>query len=339
MTDMTKKLALVCTVSVLTLGLAACNSTGTKTPAGGTPTPPAGQGDTSELGTARTAAKTAMDAAKAAWDAAEAEAMKAETAVMGLAGVQTGAMAKKKAMEARTAANAAKAAYDKAKAAHDRAAAATTVTAAAEARLDAEAEQKKAEAEQKKAVAAAKMAQDAAGVEVKVTYDDDGKATYSVGETKIMADAPKNVAGEGDDAVTTGKVKDITFMSDERESSAYVASPKKLSQPTIAARSMKLGREVDSSDDSARLKIIDKYIGEKTVNMFIATPTGFAATFSNIPPTGDNPYGTINIRHTSNTSGNPSNTENPAYPDKPVKIRRATGEFYKTADSGGAIFG
>ena len=200
---------------MLTLGLAACNSTGTKTPVN--PGGGAGQGDTSELGTARTAAKTAMDAAEKAKVAAEKARDDLKALVMaivgnealaegvGVAGVQTNAKALAKYKEAADAADDAETAYNQAKAAYDKAAAATTVTAAAEARLDAEAEQKKAEAAQKTADDAAKDVKKYAPMEVKVAYAD-GKATYSVGDTSIMPGSAKLTTEVG------GKTQKITGL-------------------------------------------------------------------------------------------------------------------------------
>ena len=313
MTDMTRKLALLCTVSVLTLGLAACNSTGTKTPpAGGTP--PAGQGDTSELGKAKTAAKTAMDAAKTASDGAETQAGNAETAVMGLALIQTGdPMAKKKAMEAREAARAAMAAYDKAKAESDKAAAATTVTAAVTARRAAEAARAEAVKQQMAAAAAAKAATDAAAKEVKVTYDADGKATVSVGETSIVAGSPTVTTTTGGVTVETGKAGNLVENSREfrKNSKEYDAGPPATYQTGINGRVIPFGSYTDSEaadSKQSRLWLVDKYISNtKAVKAYRRQVDGSNnAVTENAAITADNPDGSVGGK----------------------RIMRAEGEFY-----------
>ena len=319
MTDMTRKLALVCTVSVLTLGLAACNSTGTKTPAGGqpgsTPTPPAGQGDTSELGKARTAAKTAMDAAKTASDGAETQAGNAETAVMGLALIQTGdPMAKKKAMEAREAARKAMEAYEKAKAESAKAAAATTITAAVTARRAAEAARAEAVKQQMAAAVAAKAATDAAAKEVKVTYDDNGKATVSVGDTKIVAGSPKVETTTGGVKVTTGKRGDLVERAqtyarygDDRAYRAAVGdTPERAGKAKFRGRVFNVGSYTDS--EKSRLFLIDKYVSNTKAVKVYKEKIGSAA-FS-APITAQNPFGSRTVD------------------DKTYKIMRAEGEFY-----------
>ena len=316
MTDMTRKLALVCTVSVLTLGLAACNSTGTKTPAGGTPTPPAGQADTSELGKARTAAKTAMDAAKTASDGAETQAGNAETAAMGLALIQTGdPMAKKKAMEAREAARAAMEAYEKAKAESDKAAAATTITAAVTARRAAEAAHKQAEDQQMAAAAAAKAATDAAAREVKVTYDDDGKATVSVGDTKIVAGSPTVTTTTEGKTVTTGKAGDLVDRSREfdKQPEEYEAGPPATYQTGIRYRDFHLGSFTDSKvadSKQSRLWLVDKYIATTTVKGYrkAKDASDQPITVTAEATTSEKPFGSVD--------GKP--------------IMRAEGQFYVT---------
>ena len=326
MTDMTRKLALLCTVSVLTLGLAACNSTGTKTPAGGTPTPPAGQGDTSELGKARTAAKTAMDAAKTASDGAETQAGNAETAAMGLALIQTGdPMAKKKAMEAREAARKAMAAYEKAKAESDKAAAATTITAAVTARRAAEAARAEAVKQQMAAAAAAKAATDAAAKEVRVTYDDNGKATVSVGDTKIVAGSPKVETTTGGVTVTTGKVDDgdlsganpsdgdlklVNLSRDFRKQSTAYDPDTKEYQTGIRGQQILYGSVTDS--ENSRMYLVDKYITTTTVKGYRKaknnTNTADGDTVTAAAKTPENPFGSVD--------GKP--------------IMRAEGQFYVT---------
>ncbi|WP_281405009.1 hypothetical protein [Nitratireductor sp. XY-223] len=138
------------------------------------------------------------------------EADKAEATLTGLALLQTGdPMAKKHADAARAAAAAAMAAYNTAKAESAKAAAATTSTAAVVARMAAQAAQKTAQAQAKIATDKAAAAVKAAGMEVKVTYDDDGQATYKVGEFTIVPGAKKNTVTTNGKTVVTGKVDDL----------------------------------------------------------------------------------------------------------------------------------
>ena len=290
---------------------------GTKTPAGGqpggTPTPPAGQGDTSELGTAKAAAKTAMDAAKTASDGAETQAGNAETAVMGLALIQTrDPMAKKKAMEAREAARAAMAAYEKAKAESDKAAAATTITAAVTARRAAEAARAEAVKQQMAAAAAAKAATDAAAKEVKVTYDDNGKATVSVGDTKIVAGSPKVSTTTGGVTVETGKAGNLAENSREfrQNSKAYDAGPPATYQTGIRGQKIPLGSYTDSEaadSKQSRLWLVDKYVTTTTVKGYRKAKnnknTADGDTVTAAAKTPDNPFGSVNGKRIMRAEG------------------------------------
>ncbi|WP_419906057.1 transferrin-binding protein-like solute binding protein [Hoeflea sp.] len=261
-----RRLALLCCTALLSLGLAACNTTGGTTTT--TPTTP-----TSELGKARAAAKAAMDAAKTQSDAADTEAAKAEAAQMNIAMLQTGdPMAKTHAEAARAAARAAMTAYNTAKAESAKAAAATTSTAAVVARIAAQAAQKTAQAQAKIAMDKAAAAVKAAGMEVKVTYDDDGKPTYKVGEVTIVPGAEKSTVTTNGKTVITGKIRDIFSIGrSARKKVAYKAASgddaEVMAQPTIAAQTPVVGSITDSADDTMRLHLVDKYQTSKSERM------------------------------------------------------------------------
>ncbi|WP_419906213.1 transferrin-binding protein-like solute binding protein [Hoeflea sp.] len=325
-----RRLALLCCTALLSLGLAACNTTGGTTTT--TPTTP-----TSELGKARAAAKAAMDAAKTQSDAADTEAAKAEAAQMNIAMLQTGdPMAKTHAEAARAAARAAMTAYNTAKAESAKAAAATTDTAAVEARIAAQAAQRTAQAQAKIAMDKAAAAVKAAGMEVKVTYDDDGQATYRVGDVTIVPGAENSTVTTNGKTVITGKIDDVRTNSTTRRSysfraaveavdkaSATAENPERKGQPQFNTRGILatssggsaeyqklipvIGSVTDSADDRARLTLVDKYMttkSDKTVGIYFI-PTNEIIIDGAV--TEENPLGDV--------SGH--------------KIMKAEGEFYQ----------
>ncbi len=305
--------ALLCTAALLSLGLAACNTTGGTTTTTTTRTPAA---PTTELGKARAAAKAAMDAAKTQSDAAAVEAAKAEAAQMNIAMLQTGdPMAKTHAEAARAAARAAMTAYNTAKAESAKAAAATTDTAAVEARIAAQAAQRTAQAQAKIAMDKAAAAVKAAGMEVKVTYDDDGQATYRVGDVTIVAGAEKMVKTVNDGPKrTTGKIKDFMHSSfTYRDFVTYEAkdgnTPERLAQPIVMAQNLLRGTLTDSADDRMQLVLFEKYVTGNTNRMIKLYTQGDVVTLD-AQQTEDAPYGTY-----TDSGGT-------------FKIKRAEGEFY-----------
>ncbi|WP_419908383.1 transferrin-binding protein-like solute binding protein [Hoeflea sp.] len=306
--------ALLCTAALLSLGLAACNTTGGTTTTTTTRTPAA---PTTELGKARAAAKAAMDAAKTQSDAAAVEAAKAEAAQMNIAMLQTGdPMAKTHAEAARAAARAAMTAYNTAKAESAKAAAATTDTAAVEARIAAQAAQRTAQAQAKIAMDKAAAAVKAAGMEVKVTYDDDGQATYRVGDVTIVAGAEKMVKTVNDGPKrTTGKLgdeasDDYTYRPGEPK------GDKEMAQPQVARRKVYIGTITDSEDDNMRLRLFDKYVTRKNNRMVKVYKSGGPSTQITPTSTGEATYG----EHTAD--------------GKKYAIKRAEGEFYAVTGVG-----
>ncbi|WP_206057437.1 transferrin-binding protein-like solute binding protein, partial [Nitratireductor sp. XY-223] len=252
---------------------------------------------------------------------------------------QTGdPMAKTHADAARAAARAAMTAYNTAKAESAKAAAATTSTAAVEARTRAQAALKTAQAQQKIAMDKAAEAVKAAGMEVKVTYDDDGKPTYRVGDVMIVPGAKKSTVKTNGKTVITGKIDDVRTNSTTRRSysfrdkiqavdkaSATAENPERKGQPQFNTRGILatssggsadseklipvIGSVTDSADDKARLTLVDKYMttkSDKTVGIFYILPEVNRVTI-NGAVTEENPLG--------DASGN--------------KIMKAEGEFYQ----------
>ncbi|WP_136661247.1 transferrin-binding protein-like solute binding protein [Nitratireductor sp. XY-223] len=183
-----------------------------------------------------------------------------------------------------------------------------------EQRLAAEAALETAQAQAKIAEEKAAAAVEAAGLEVKVAYDEDGKATYRVGDVTIVAAAPKMEKTEDGKEVVTGRLGDfITVGNTGRAAVAYRETPERLAQPAFAARSIGIGSFTDSADDSARLLLVDKYVTPDTdttagIYTIADTPAEDIAGESVITDT--TPYGTV-----SRGGGN-------------FVIRRAQGVFY-----------
>ena len=249
----------------LALFLAACSSSSKK----GTVAPPDTTAEPTEIEKARTAAggaatdaQTAADAAKAAADAAdEARAGRAAIQTGDLMGGNSGDLAK----EAEAHATAASTAAATAKAASDKAEAAAGVTGAVEARIAAEAAKTLAEAKQGEAEARRDAAVAAAATELKIDAD-----TRSVGGTSIMIGAKLDSRTVNGVTTKTGKQIDIIEMSKaepglEDDSKTPDVNEQK---PAVVPRAIIVGDVYDSADDTARVALVTRYIGSKTVGAY-----------------------------------------------------------------------
>ena len=286
------KLLTAVAAAALAFGVAACSSNGdddqtvSAAPPPAAP-PPAGPGngapDTdppaplSELATAQADAAAAALAAMTASGEAAIAAEAAMAAVANLATMQTGATAAGLAYEARTAAGKAMMAYMDAKAASEAAADAEEVTAAVEDRIMAEEAMADAVTYGTTAMEKAGEAETAAMAELMIVG-----TVKTVGGTSLDAAAGSSVVtvGEGNDAQTTktGLVKSLNPMTmgigvanevtgvqddpatDEDETVKHLQA--------VADRTFAIGKVVDSEDDTARLMIVTKYAGSKTVKVF-----------------------------------------------------------------------
>ena len=245
----------------------------------------------------------------------------AETAIedLNIIRIQTGDgnyMVAQDVEKARMAYDTAKAAYDAAREKYemDREGADTIARMNA---LSVAAEQARKDAEEAKE--AAKTARMKAETDVEtlnrtaLRYDNDS-GMYKVGDASIMHGAPEQLI---ETTTEDGKTQSrwIGTSTTEYKISAHTAKAPSSSQPTIEARALPVGNETDSSDDMARLKLMDRYTGEKTVNMFVERPTG-RTTLTSTAITDENPNGTLTIKGAT------------------VKVERATGEFYFARDTG-----
>ena len=207
-------------------------------------------------GNAAAAAKTAMDA------------------TANIATMQTGGMSGMMAYEAKKAADGAMKAYMAAKTASEAAAAATTTEAATEARVMAEAAQKNAE---KYAMMATEKSEDAvkyAAMELMIVGKD-----KNVGESMLNDGAGMTTDTDDDDNKTiTGRLDgmDPMHMMAENREAAYgeqdnpntATDEARTPMVAVEARSVTIGRTLDSSDDMARLMLVTHYPGSKTVKVF-----------------------------------------------------------------------
>lgn len=308
--------------AALAIGLAACGGSSSTTTAMPEPepvpepvpepTPP------TDLEETQMAAKAAADAAMASSDAAAASASGAADATMNIAAIQTGEMAAKAAMDAKMYADKAKMEAGKASAASDAAAAATTGGAAEEAWSNAVIAQKAAEAAAMMADEKAKAAVAAAMMEVMV----DGM-TKSVGDTSITIDDKKVTSGSAPDVVETGKTADVVAMSkavpavaavaavDDVETTIEVDETKAavVAKPDIEPQSIDVGVVYDSPDDSARVRLVTRYIGSGTV---AGVYTGDGETAISVPAANHAAYD-----HDGDGGTTPA-----------VRIRKASGMFY-----------
>ncbi|MYD94480.1 MAG: hypothetical protein F4Y02_12495 [Chloroflexi bacterium] len=269
-----------CLAAVFAIGLTACssssNTASVEPPAPPPPTTDPEPTPPSDLETTQAAAMAAAEAAKAASDAADMAADGAEAATANVATLQTGEMARMHAEAARDAADMAMAAYMNAKAASDAAAAATTASAAGAARVNAEAAAAEASAQQDAAEGAAMMASEAADMELMI----DGK-DKSVGGSSLNADDGRLEQTIADQTTITGRMMSMdpgheapafTGRHGAQENPTTTAMEAVAYQQAVAARSVDIGRTLDSSDDTSRLMLITHYQGSKTVRTYYRTP-------------------------------------------------------------------
>lgn len=244
------------------------------------PPPPAGPTDLEQTQADAAAAAAAAMAASA--DAA-ASAASAAMAAANIATHQTNGMAADNNMQAQMAAAAAMAAYEAAKAAAASAATAADSPAAEDARSAALLAQATAEAEAMKAAEAAMKAAEAAMMELKIVG-----TMKSVGESSIDATmgALTTTVGEGAAAKTvlTGLRSEkttegsavagrsfhpVTAAADDVATLAVDESKGRAYRQMVEARTLKIGKELDTTDDAARLVLFDKYAGENPVGVYL----------------------------------------------------------------------
>ena len=251
-------------------------------------------------------------AAKTASDAAAADAMAAMTATANIATLQTGEMSMMMAMAAQDAADGAMKAYMAAKMASETAAAAETVEAATTAKDMAEAEQAKAE-------------------KYAMTADEKSMGAVKYAKTELMIDGMvKSVgdsmvnAGSGmlttpiddDEQIITGLLDDMTpmYMAGEQDAKggkqadpnppATAAKAAVTPLAEVAARSVEIGKLLDTSDDKARLLLITHYADINNRARVFTESAGGTAYVPAVPnPTGANEFASTAAGNTILLSG------------------------------------
>ena len=261
----------------------------------------------------RMAASKAIEDAGEEMDDARTAIEGAETAIedLGIIRIQTGSGNHKVAQDvekARMAYDTAKAAYDAAKEKYDREREAADTIAKMNA-LSVAAEQAKKDAQ------AAKMAAETARMKAETEVETLNRTAlryadgmYKLGDQSIMPDALKQVITI---TMEDGKVKTQTVGSRDiaLRSSPITATPSK------AQNALVVGSYIDSQDDTARLRLIDKYSATDKANLFHDL---FIAAFAAID--------------TFSLSGNgfgPVSEENPHGTWNQVPIKREEGVFYR----------
>ena len=199
----------------------------------------------------------------------------AMAAVANLATMQTGATAGGLAYEAHTAAGKAMMAYLLAKEASEAAAETEEVTAAVEARILAEAAMADAVTYGTTAMEKAGEAETAAMAELMIVG-----TVKTVGGTDLDAAAGSTVVKTGEGAaeqtVETGLIESMNPDTTGDGTPVVVGVPEdantevafKAHVAGAAERTFDIGKVVDSTDDTARLLIIDQYAGTKTVDVY-----------------------------------------------------------------------
>ena len=239
--------------------------------------------DLNELETAQAAAAGAADAAMTAAGNANTTATEAETARATAATLQTGETSEGLAEKAREQAGLAHTAATEAETASEAAAAADNVSDAIRAQVDAENARDAAQAAETNAGNYAQMAADAADVELLIV-----DTVKSVGDKTIDAAAPRSVVTTGEGA--TEQVTDTGLQPEAMQPTTMGSAtpgvagvdgnpeadtdPYKAPVTSAAARTFGIGKLVDSADDTARLMIITRYAGTKTVNVYASTNGG-----------------------------------------------------------------
>ena len=239
-----------------------------------------------ELETAQTAAMEAATAARTAAMAAGDAADAAEAAVVGRATIQTSSLPEGErnsvylAGAARMHADIAATAATTAEAANEMAAEATTVTAAVAAQITAKQAQTEAEAHLMMAGVKQGLAETAAATEVFVGENEDGDATYSVGETTIAVDDDEVTHTLNKVTTTTGKLATVIDTKSllDKNGAAIVAGTN-----DAAALDINIGVQYDSEDDGSRLTLVTAFLGKEKQKQFVRSG-------------GNNPFGSLPMK-------------------------------------------
>ena len=271
-----KNLITLCFATVFALGLAACGGGG----GGDAPVTGMMDGDGSmdgdgpeltELATVQADAATAATNARTAATDAQVAADAADTARANRATIQTGDLhggnSGAHAMYAQGHADDADTAATNAETASAAAAEATTVSDATRELVAAETALDDATTAKGKAEGSRDEAVTASGKEVKVV-----DKTKSVGGTSITIDGSTLDETRNEARKVTGKVGDITTMSDAvagADDDDATEGVNEQKPGVTAGRTIDVGFSYDSADDDARVTLVISYIGSETVGAYV----------------------------------------------------------------------
>ncbi len=231
---------------------------------------------TVDLGNARTATAAAATAAGTASTNAAADAKRATDATENLATLQTGETAAALAKESSDYADMAEAESMTAQAAKTAADAATTPSAAGAQQNIAEAAQEAAEGHAAMAKEKADMAVAAAMMEFNFSSDRD----LSVGESEVNADmARREKDRDQSDADSkqeiTGHVGDNSRLLEGTDAQRHSLPglPVRGYVQAVEARNLIIGRQLDTTDNKARISMIHSYAGSQEVRVYAEAST------------------------------------------------------------------
>ena len=260
-------------VVAASLAIAGCgSSSNTPEPMVEPPPPPPPAGPT-DLEQTQADAAAAAAAAMTASTAAAASAASAATATEDIATHQTNGMAASYAKMAQMAAAAAMAAYETAKGAAASAASATESPAAEDARGEALLAQATAEAEAMKAAEAAMKAAEAATMELQISE----KINYSVGGSSLTIDertsSPDGKTGHQASESVETTIAAVRAQAGRVDNHNTPADEGVAHRQMVDERTVSVGVVYDTSDDKARLLLVNKYGGSATMGVFLAEGT------------------------------------------------------------------
>ena len=309
-TKLTRSLLAACSIVALTAVMYGCVHNGGSDPEPMVepmpepmpePEPDPGPTDLEETQSAAAAAATAAEMASTS---AEMSASDAMAATMTLATLQTGADSNSDEMGGREHADAAASAAEDAADAAAAAAAASEAAAAATTGDAGEAAWRMAVAAQEAAEVAAMMASDHAEAAIEAAMAElhiDSTMKWAGGLTadaedasSLDADADTTTSPAGDRV--TGFIRDLTRDSDAVTGQPYIEADGQEYRQAVEARSLKIGKVVDTTDDMYRLSIIHSRPTTEMMRVYVRDDDGTLVTDTDGGGIriGDGPDGTAN---------------------------------------------
>ena len=328
-------LASLVMAGALTIGLAACGGSSTTPEPMPEPMPQPEPLPPTDLETTQAAAADAAAAAKMSADAAEASAAGAEAATMHLASLQTGPDADadgtgglEAAMAAREHADKAMTEYMTAMAAAETAATAATGEAGEAAWRMAENAKAAAEAAATMADMYAKTAMEAAMMEVQVNG-----ALISMGDSSVPSTMGMLTDTDDDGNKTLTGLRGNVGLTNAgsvlgRHHSAPSVTPVVGYRQAVEGRDVNIGKTLDTTDDKARVTLIDARVGMKAARVYAHDDSGAPAVNFNIRTANDSD-GFKQLQNVNGTLGIPTLATNAAA----ANVLTSLGMYYRATES------